>query len=121
MSSVAAKPSVEDPLADRRHLISVDELHRMGDAGIFAPGARVELIEGVILDMTPIGSAHASRVRRLNDLLAPALQGRAIVAVQDPIPLGAQSEPQPDLVVLRYRDDFYADRHPGPEETLLNL
>ena len=80
MSTVAAQHSADDPLAGRRHLISVDELHRMGEAGIFAPGVRVELIEGVIIDMTPIASAHASRVKRLTELLVSALHGIAFRA-----------------------------------------
>lgn len=114
MSSIHA-----DPIAGRRHALSVDDFHRMGDAGLFTPEARVELIEGEIIDMTPIGSAHASRVKRLLDVLTSALHGRAIVAVQDPVRLGSRSEPQPDLAVLRYRSDFYASAHPEAADILL--
>ena len=108
-----------DLFAARRHRLTVEDFHRMGDAGLFAPDARMELIEGEIIDMTPIGSAHASRVRRLADLLTTQLHGKAVVAVQDPVHLGDRSEPQPDLAVLRYRADFYASAHPDPGDVLL--
>ena len=114
MSSIHA-----DPIAGRRHALSVEDFHRMGDAGLFTPEARVELIEGEIIDMTPIGSAHASRVKRLARILMSALEDEAIVAVQDPVRLGSRSEPQPDLAVLRYRSDFYASAHPEAADVLL--
>lgn len=114
MSTVPA-----DPLAGRRHWLTVEDFHRMGEAGLFAPEARMELIEGEIIDMTPIGSAHASRVMRLADLLTTHLHGKAVVAVRSPVRLGDRSEPQPDLAVLRYREDFYASAHPGPADILL--
>lgn len=91
----------------------------MGEAGLFAPEARVELIEGQIVDMTLVGSAHASRVMRLADLLTTQLHAKAVVAVQSPVRLDDRSEPQPDLAVLRYREDFYAAAHPGPADILL--
>lgn len=114
MSTVPA-----DPIAGRRHRLTVEDFHHMGEAGVLAPEARVELIEGEIIDMTPIGSAHASRVSRLADLFTSALHGVAIVAVQNPVRLGARSEPQPDLAVLRYREDFYAAAHPAPADIIL--
>ncbi len=91
----------------------------MGDAGVFAPDARVELIEGAIIEMAPIGPPHASIVDRLNMWLAGALVGRAIVRVQNPIEANWRSEPQPDLTVLNLRDDWYAGAHPRPEDVLL--
>jgi Uma2 family endonuclease len=108
-----------DPVAGRRHRLSVEDFHHMGEAGLFAPEARVELIEGEIIDMTPIGSAHASRVMRLADLLTTQLHAKAVVAVQSPVRLDDRSEPQPDLALLRYREDFYAAAHPGPADILL--
>jgi Uma2 family endonuclease len=101
------------------HLFTVDEYHRMGEAGIFGEGDRVELIEGEIIEMSPIGSPHAARVKRLNRLLVRRLGTRAIVQVQDPVVLSRFSEPEPDLAVLQPRADFYAERHPQPAEVLL--
>jgi Uma2 family endonuclease len=91
----------------------------MGEAGIFHEGDRVELIDGEIVEMTPIGSRHAACVDRLADLLRSVLGQRAIVRVQSPIRLGSHSEPQPDLAVLRRRADFYVAAHPGPPDVLL--
>jgi Uma2 family endonuclease len=109
----------DSPAVLQRHLLTVDEYHRMGRAGVFAPDARVELIEGVVIDMAPIGTRQASAVKRLNALLSAAAQGRAIVAVQDPLRLSDASEPEPDLMLLRPRADFYAQAHPGPADVLL--
>ena len=97
-----------------RHRLTVDDFHKMGEAGILAPDARVELIEGEVIDMTPIGSRHAGLVKRLNDVLTRQVQGKAIVVV-----LGEESEPQPDLMVLHRREDYYAAEHPGPGDVLL--
>jgi Uma2 family endonuclease len=102
-----------------RHPFTVDEYHRMGETGILGEDARVELIEGEIIEMSPIGSPHAARVKRLNRLLVRRLGTRAIVQVQDPVVLNRFSEPQPDLAVLKPRDDFYAAKHPEPRDVLL--
>jgi len=102
-----------------RHLFTVDEYHRMGEAGIFGEDDRVELIEGEIIEMSPIGSPHAARVKRLTQLLVRRLGRRAIVQVQDPVVLSQLSEPQPDLAVVKARADFYAARHPQPPDVLL--
>ena len=102
-----------------KHLISRDEYRKMYLAGIFEPNARVELIEGEIFDMTPIGSKHASVVTRLTEIFSVGVRGKAILTVQNPISLGVQSEPQPDLAVLKPSKDYYAAAHPGPEDILL--
>ena len=102
-----------------RRRFTVDQYHRMAEAGVLTEGDRVELIEGEIVEMTPIGSRHAAAVDRLNALVGAALRGRAIVRVQNPVRLGARSEPQPDLAVLRLRVDFYAGAHPGAGDVLL--
>ena len=102
-----------------RHLFSVDDYHRMGEAGVFGEADRVELIEGEIIEMSPIGSPHAARVKRLNRLLVRRLGTRAIVQVQDPVVLSRFSEPEPDLAVLKPRVDFYAAKHPEPRDVLL--
>lgn len=91
----------------------------MGQAGILSEDDRVELIEGEIVVMTPIGSPHAGKVIRLNGLFVPRLGGRAMVNVQNPIILAAHSEPQPDLALLRPRPDWYERSHPRPEDILL--
>ncbi|MGH9154749.1 MAG: Uma2 family endonuclease [Acidimicrobiales bacterium] len=101
------------------HLFTVDDYHAMADAGVFAPDARVELIEGAIIEMAPIGPGHASSVGRLNMVLTAAVAGQAFVWVQSPIAAGVLSEPQPDIAVLRPRDDYYARAHARPEEVLL--
>jgi Uma2 family endonuclease len=99
--------------------ISVDEFHAMGEAGVFAPEERIELIEGELAEMAPIGTRHAACVNKLNDLLVHAVAGRAVVSIQNPVVLSELSEPQPDLAVLRFRDDYYAGAHPRPEDILL--
>ena len=109
----------DSPAVLQRHRLTVDEYYRMAKAGVFAPDARVELIEGEVIDMASIGTRHASAVKKLNALLSAATQGRATVAVQDPLRLSDMSEPQPDLMLLRPRADFYAQAHPGPADVLL--
>lgn len=91
----------------------------MGETGILLPDDRVELINGEVLEMSPIGRRHAACVDRLNQVFHDRLRGRAIVRVQSPIALGPRSEPQPDLALLRPRDDFYASHHPEVDDILL--
>ena len=92
----------------------------MAEAGILTPNDHVELIGGDIVDMTPIGSAHAGKTNRLNRLFArAAADGLALVSVQGPLRLDAWNEPLPDLMLLRPRDDDYQDRHPGAADVLL--
>src|SRR2546423_9728172 len=102
-----------------RRYFTVAEYHRMAEAGIFTEDGRVELIEGEILRMSPIGSLHASCVKRLNKLLSSLVGQDAIVSVQDPVQLNDFSEPEPDLALLRPRADFYAHAHPTAADVLL--
>jgi Uma2 family endonuclease len=103
-----------------RRRFTVDEYYRMGEAGILHEDDRVELIEGEIVQMSPIGSRHAACVKRLNGLFSRQIGQTAIViGVQDPIHLGEYSEPQPDITLLRPRPDFYVSAHPGPADILL--
>ena len=102
----------------QRYRFDVDEYARMGEAGIFTEDDRVELIDGEVREMTPIGPPHAGIVNRLNELLVTHLAGRAAVIVQNPIRLDRHTEPQPDLVVARRRKGFYTDRHPEPGDVL---
>jgi len=102
-----------------RRKFTVNEYHRMLESGILAEDDRVELIDGEIIEMAPIGSRHAACVRRLNNLFSRQVGDRAVVAVQDPVRLGEYSEPQPDITLLRPRADFYAGSHPGPGDIFL--
>ena len=95
------------------------DYHRMAQVGIIKPGARVELIDGEIIEMSPIGRPHKSSVDRLNDFFAPRVQGRAIVRVQSSIVLGEYGEPEPDITLLRFRADFYRDSDEEPGDILL--
>ena len=103
----------------QRHLFSVDEFARMGEAGVFAEEDRVELIDGEICEMTPIGPPHAVVVNLLAELLITRLAGRAYVSIQNPVRLDRHTEPQPDLAVARRRLDAYAGRHPEAGDILL--
>jgi len=98
---------------------SADEYERMIAAGILAEDERVELLEGAIYPMSPIGSCHAACVNRLVAFLVRALGQRVIVSPQNPIRLSDESEPQPDIAVLRPREDFYAGALPRGEDVLL--
>ncbi len=99
----------------RRHRITVEEFQRMGEAGIFAEDERVELIEGEIFEMAPVGAKHADCLSRLVRVFVKGSE--ALVRVQDPIRLSEQSEPQPDLALVK--NQSYAQAHPGPEDVLL--
>lgn len=91
----------------------------MGKAGVFHVDDRVELINGEIVDMTPIGSRHASVVARLSRSLTWTVGDAALVWTQNPVVLGEASETQPDIALLRPRSDFYAGAHPRPADVLL--
>lgn len=98
---------------------SVGDYYRMAEAGILTADDRVELIEGEVLEMSPIGSRHAACVKRLNTLLNRQVGHTVIVSVQDPIYIDDFSEPQPDIALLRPRADFYAEEHPTSSDVLL--
>ncbi len=104
-----------------RRRFTIDEYHRMGETGVLSEDERVELLDGEIVEMSPIGSSHAACVDRLNALFARRLAGRAIVRVQSPIVLNRHSEPQPDLCLLAPRADYYSTKHPRPRDVLLAL
>jgi Uma2 family endonuclease len=91
----------------------------MAEAGILTEDDRVELIRGEIVEMTPIGRRHAACVDRLNEMFILRLAQATIVRVQNPVELDDNSEPQPDLVLLRRRADFYEAGHPQAEDILL--
>lgn len=105
--------------APSRHVISVAAFHRMGETGILGPQDRVELIDGEIIDMSPIGVLHAAIVARLASYLSQRLGAMAIVWCQNPLQLDDRSEPEPDIAVLRPRSDLYTTSHPGADDALL--
>jgi Uma2 family endonuclease len=103
-----------------RYRFTVDEYHRMGEAGILPEDSRIELIAGDIVVREPIGPYHAGTVNRLNRLWTALLGERAVVQVQNPVELaGDDSEVQPDLTLLQPRADFYARSHPVAADVLL--
>ncbi len=103
----------------QKHPISAEEYLRMGEAGVFAPEARLELIEGEIVEMAPIGSPHAGCVNKLAELFFQRAGRHALVSVQHPVIVSGQSVPQPDLALLQRRDDYYSGSHPRASEVLL--
>lgn len=114
------------PLAERellnsqpRHRWTVAEFHRMAEVGLLNEDSRVELIDGEIIEMAPIGSEHAGHTNYLISFLAYRLYGKVVVAGQNPVVLGGYEEPQPDIALLRWREDYYRTAHPHAEDILL--
>jgi len=102
-----------------RRRFTVAEYHQMAEASIFAEDDRVELLEGEIVEMSPIGRIHAAEVIRLTELFVRTFGEAVHVSVQNPIQLAEDTEPQPDMTLLRRRHDFYASAIPGPQDVLL--
>ena len=113
---VASPPAAAIPVGRR---FTVAEYYAMAEAGILSENDRVELLDGDVIVMPPVGDWHASSVDLFCNILPPRLQGRAIVRVQNPTRLDNNSELQPDVMLLRWRDDFYRNGHPGPGDVLL--
>jgi Uma2 family endonuclease len=107
------------PLTVPRRLLTVDQYHKMGEAGVLGEDDRVELIEGELIEMAAIGSRHMAKVNRLARLLIRAVGDQAIVSVQNPISLPPHNEPEPDIVLLRPRSDDYAAQLPSAQDVLL--
>jgi len=99
--------------------LTVQDYHRMIEAGILTEDDRVELLDGKIVQMSPIGSQHTSTVKRINQLFSSILPDDIIIGIQDPIILPDLSEPEPDVSVLKPSPDFYAAQHPQAEDVLL--
>ena len=102
-----------------RYKLDVDAYQRMGAAGILSEDDRVELIEGELIEMAPIGSDHAATVNGMAEALFAAFRDKAIVSVQNPVRIGQYTEPQPDFTVLRMRADRYRTATPGPADVLV--
>lgn len=100
-------------------LWTVEEYHRMAEAGIFGADERVELLEGNIIWMSAKGTAHGSAVGRTNKLLQNRLENRAWISIQDPVKLNERSELEPDVAVVKVDPLDYADHHPTPSEVYL--
>ncbi len=98
---------------------TVDEYHRMAEAGIFHEDDRVELIDGQVVWMSPIGPEHAGCVDDLARLFGRRTGESVTVRVQNPVVLGPHAEPQPDIAVVRRRREGYRSRHPDPADILL--
>jgi Uma2 family endonuclease len=105
-------------MAERKRF-SVEEYERMVDAGILDQRERVELIDGAVVTMSPIGPRHSACVSSANQTLVLAAGTSVIVQPQGSVRLDRFNEPQPDLMLLKPRSDFYASYHPGPSEVLL--
>lgn len=101
------------------HRFSVEDYHRMAESGVLKPGARVELLDGKIIDMSPIGPYHGGLVNRLIRIFTQLSKGRWLVSAQNPLRLDDHSEPEPDLLLLRPAPDEYTRRHPQPEDVFL--
>jgi Uma2 family endonuclease len=103
----------------QKRYFNVDEYYRMAEVGLLSPDDRVELIEGEIVEMSPIGCTHAGTVDRSSDFLKRKLSDAVQVRVQNPIRLNDFSEPQPDIALLRPREDFYTKAHPTASDVLI--
>ena len=102
-----------------RHRFTLDDWHHMIETGVLRKDQRLELLDGEIYEMAPIYPPHQSVVDRLTRLLVTRLGERAIVRVQGSVPARPRSEPQPDVAVLRHREDFYRTAHPEADEVFL--
>jgi Uma2 family endonuclease len=103
----------------RKHLTDINEWRKLGEANIFPPDSRIELIEGEIIEMAPIGSHHSSHLKRINKLFSMLVKNAAIVSVQDPLQLNDLSEPEPDFMLLRPVPDFYYEQQAKAQDVLL--
>lgn len=102
-----------------RYRFTVDDYYRMADAGVLAPDDRVELIDGEVVEMAPIGIRHAACVDQVTRLFVMGVGDRAVVRVQNPVRLDPYSEPEPDVVLARPRANGYSAAHPTPADVLL--
>jgi Uma2 family endonuclease len=104
-----------------RHRFTVTDYHRLLETGVLNEDSRVELLDGEIIKMAPIGPRHAACVDKLNAFLQRKVSRMAIVRVQNPILLNEYSEPEPDLSLLKQRSDYYKQGHPTPDDILVAI
>ncbi|PPC91262.1 MAG: hypothetical protein CTY34_04505 [Methylobacter sp.] len=103
----------------KKHLTNLNEWRRLGEANIFSPDSRVELINGEILDMSPIGFNHSGHINRLVKIFSKIIPEEIIPSIQNPLQLGDLSEPEPDFMLLKPSSDCYSSRHPVADDVLL--
>jgi len=119
VAQIAPEVQIQQPVQIVRLAFTTADYHRMGEIGIFKPGNRVELIDGEVRIMSPIGTRHAAFVIRLSEVLTVQVGKAAIVSVQNPVQLNDYTEPQPDLLLLRRRDDYYENALPQAADVML--
>jgi Uma2 family endonuclease len=105
--------------APAKHRFKVSEYYRMAETGVLRPDARVELLDGQIIDMSPIGPFHSTVVGDLTQWFIESSKGRWLVRSQSPVSLDEHSEPQPDLMLLKPAAHRYRESHPRPEDVYL--
>ncbi len=105
----------------KRHFVTLEEYERMCEAGVFEPDVNLELIRGEIVEMTPPGPLHENAVASLHLFISELLHRRAMLWPQgNSIRLpNSNSRPQPDITILRWRDDLYRGKRPLPEDVIL--
>ena len=99
------------------HAITVAEFDRMVEAGVYGPKDRIELIDGQLIDVPPQGPPHFGTLTRFQHRLSAAFGTRAQVRGQGPLPVGIDSQPEPDIALVRWNERFYGDAHPSADET----
>ena len=102
-----------------KRLINTEEYQDMAKTGLIKPDENTELIQGEIFTMSPVGSKHAAVVKLLSAKLFHLFSNKFIISVQDPVHLNQWTEPQPDIALLKFQENYYADSHPQPENILL--
>ncbi|HEY0077841.1 MAG TPA: Uma2 family endonuclease [Pyrinomonadaceae bacterium] len=102
-----------------RRAFTTADYYRMAESGILGEDDRVELIEGEVIQMSPIGSRHAGCIARLITFITEQMGRSVIVNSQNPVHLDEYSEPQPDVIILKPREDFYSNSHPTPDDVLV--
>lgn len=119
LSRSPVQVTVPDSVAYSPRRFTVDEYYRLAELGILEEEDRVELLDGCIVLREPAGPSHSGHTIRLTNLLSRAVGDRALVSVQNPLEIDAYNHPQPDLLVLRPRQDFYTTAHPRPDDVYL--
>ncbi len=102
-----------------KKIFDVDAYYKMAEVGIIRDSDRVELIQGEVINMSPINSHHASVVNKLTELLVYKLYKKAIVSIQIPLRLNQYNEPEPDIVIAKYVEDRYMSHHPAGKDVYL--
>jgi Uma2 family endonuclease len=106
------------PIKTRKRF-TVEDYYRMGETGILSENERTELIEGEIIEMSPIGDPHMIAVNRANMIFARGIGDKVVVSVQNPAFMDRYNLPQPDVVLIRPREGFYGAGKPNPEDVVL--